>query len=326
MPRRTTILTVLFLGLILIALLRMLVGDPAGLHWPESASIHDARLLRLVAGCIVGASLAVAGVLLQSLMGNPLAAPDLMGVSSGASLGVAAAAFLAYTTGQALVASPAAQTGAALLGAFLALGTVLAWSHRPGGIDIISLVLVGVIVGMICSGGTLLLHHLMPDRGFAASAWLLGSINESIPRSLLVLSAVGLGLGFMLSIIFARAMDTAALAEDEARTLGIRMGRLRLVLFFVAGLLTTLSVMLAGPIGFVGLVIPHAVRIWIGPHHRPLLVGAALAGAGAIVGADAIVSALPLGHGRLPLGIITTLVGGPIFLLILRATLRGRSL
>lgn len=328
MPDRTRTIVVLLLMLMLLiaaAGFRLVVGDAAGWHWPESTAIFDARLGRLVSGCLVGSSLALAGVLLQSLLGNPLAAPSLMGVSSGANLGVAVAAYSTYLAGYGLTASPMTQTIAALAGALGALGIVLMWSHRRSGIDVVSMVLIGVIVSMIASGVSQLLTHLMPDRGFAATAWMLGSIHESLPAWMIRLATVGLGTGLIASLLAARSMDLASLGEDEARSLGVRMNRLRLMMFLVSGLLTTLAVMLAGPIGFVGLVVPHSVRMLIGPHHRWLILGSVLSGAFVIVAADASIAALPLTHGRLPLGIITTLIGGPVFLLLLRSTLSGQQ-
>jgi iron complex transport system permease protein len=204
---------------------------------------------------------------------------------------------------------------------------VLAWTARRGGIDVISLVLVGVIVGMTCAGATLLLHQLLPDGGMAARTWFLGSVNEDAPAGLVLAGGAALLGSAALSLASARAIDAACLAEDEARSLGVRLARLRLVLFAAAGILTTMSVVLAGPIGFVGLVIPHAVRLVLGPHHGPLVVGATLAGAATVIAADAAISAFLLpGNRRMPLGVITAVLGGPLFLLLLRSMLRRTSL
>lgn len=327
-PARPTRLALLALALLAALALHLATGDiRGGLHWPESWPVASLRLHRALVATAVGASLACAGVLLQALVRNPLASPDLLGVTSGAGLGVTVASFVAFATGAAPIAAPASQTAAAFVGASATLAAVLAWTHRRGGIDLVSLVLVGVIVGMTCAGATLILHHLMPDRGFAASAWLLGAIDEDLPPALLAAAWLALAASVALALTLARAIDTATLGEDEARSLGVRLARLRLALFLAAGLLTTMSVVLAGPIGFVGLIIPHAVRMVLGPHHRPLIVGAAIAGAATLVAADAAVSAFPLARGgRLPLGVLTAVVGGPLFLLLLRSTLRRRTL
>jgi iron complex transport system permease protein len=303
-------------------------GDVAGgFHWPESGEFLALRAGRLAIASVVGGSLALAGVLLQALLRNPLASPDLLGVTSGAGLGVACATVMGSLLAGSATPGPAVVTMAALAGACATLGLVLAWTLRRGGIDVVSLVLVGVIVGMTCSGATLLLHQLLPDGGVNARAWFLGSIDEDAPAGLIAAGAGALAASLALTLASARAIDAACLAEDEARSLGVRLARLRLLLFGAAGILTTMSVVLAGPIGFVGLVVPHAVRLTLGPHHGPLALGATLAGAAMVISADAAVSAFPLAHtGRMPLSVITAVLGGPVFLLLLRSMLRQNSL
>ena len=327
-PRQIAILTGLGALLALAAALQMAVGDTrGGVHWPESGDIAALRLVRLEIAGIVGGSLALAGVLLQALLRNPLASPDLLGVTSGAGLGVTVAVFAAAVAGGQAAASLPAQTVAALVGSGLTLAMILAWTHRRGGIDVVSLVLVGVIVAMTCSGLTLLLHHLLPDKGLMARNWFYGSINEDMPGWAIGAAAVGLGACLMVAYASGRSIDAACLAEDEARSVGVRLGRLRLVLFGASGLLATIAVVLAGPIGFVGLIVPHAVRLVMGPHHRPLVLGATLGGAATVVGADAAVRLLPLQMGgRLPIGVVMAIVGGPVFLVLLRSMLRRASL
>ncbi len=333
MPRRTAaILVLLLLALVAVAFAHLLTGDArGGLHWPESPEVFELRLRRLLIAGVVGGSLALAGVLLQAMLRNPLASPDLLGVTSGAGLGVAVMAFLASGTSASWVgvfaASPLAQTLGAALGAALTLKLVLAWTARRGGIDVVSLVLVGVVIGMTCAGLTLLLHHLLPDRGVSARAWFFGSVNESTPDGLLVLAAAALLVCLFGAWRLGGAIDAACLGEDEARSVGVRLGRLRLLLFAASGLLATFAVVLAGPIGFVGLIVPHAVRLVLGPRHRPLLVGATIAGATVLILADGSVSALPLSRGgRLPVGVVMAIVGGPCFLILLRSTLRRGGL
>jgi iron complex transport system permease protein len=326
--RRVIILASLAALLAIAALAHLYTGDPkGGLHLPESREILDLRLPRIIIAAIVGGSLALAGVLLQALLRNPLASPDLLGVTSGAGLGVTVAAFAASLASEATAASPAVQTIAALLGAGMTLTVILLWTHRRGGIDVVGLVLVGVIVGMTCSGVTMLLHHLLPDRGVNARAWFFGSINEDLPNALLATCVLALGLCLVVSLASARAIDAACLGEDESRSVGVRLGRLRIVLFAASGVLATSAVVLAGPIGFVGLIVPHAVRMVLGPPPRPLLSGATRAGAAPVIAADAAVSAFPLDRGgRLPIGVVMAIIGGPLFLILLRSTLRRASL
>ena len=226
------VLTLLGLALALAAavVLRLLVGGE-GLHWPESEDLWRLRADRVLAGCIVGAALAVAGVLLQSLLRNPLASPDLLGLASGAGLGVMVATYVGYLAGGslALVGGDLGSAGAAMIGACAALALVYALSQRSGLLDPVSLVLVGVVVGIIASAGVMLLQHLLPDRGFVVSRWLLGALRDDATRPQLLgvggVTLAVLGLGLLL----ARAMDAAALGEDEARSVGVPLDALRML-------------------------------------------------------------------------------------------------
>lgn len=326
-PRQAVILAALALLLVGLGAFHLSTGDAqGGLHWPESGEIAALRIPRLAIAGVVGASLAVAGVLLQAMLRNPLASPDLLGVTSGAGLGLTVSVFAGFLINGQVGVAPAVQTVAALMGAGATLVCVLAWTHRRGGIDVVSLVLVGVIVGMTCSGLTLLLHHLLPDQGFSARAWFFGSINEDLGVWMIAGAALALAACLAVALTCSRQIDAACLAEDEARSIGVRLARLRMVLLVASGVLATVAVVLAGPIGFVGLIVPHAVRLVIGPHHKPLLVGATLGGACVVIATDAAVSLLPLGHGRLPVGVVMAIVGGPAFLVLLRSLLRGASL
>lgn len=303
------------------ALLRLALG-PEGLELPRSEMEFMLRGRRVLAGAAVGVALAVGGVMLQSLLRNPLASPDLIGPAAGAGLAVTVAAlvghFAAGDGGRAMVGG-VGDAPAALAGALGALGIVYVLSQKRGFVEPISLILVGVIVSIVCSAGTLLAAHLMPPHvRFEVSRWTVGAISDDVSGGLLVgagLIAIG-GVG--LAVWLGRAMDVAALSEDEARAAGVPVGGLRLVLFMASGLLTAAAVLLAGPVGFIGLVAPHVVRLIAGPSHRALAIGAALAGAALVIMADSAVRAIDLGAGRMPLGVVTALVGGPVFLLLLR--------
>jgi iron complex transport system permease protein len=205
-----------------------------------------------------------------------------------------------------------------VVGALAALGVVYMLGQRRGFVEPVLLVLVGVMVSVICGAGTMLLSSLMRDGGFAAIRWSMGSISDDVPRGVLLLvggvTLAAVGLGMWLG----RAMDVASLSEEEARSMGVPIERLRLLLFVASGVLTAGAVLVAGPIGFVGLVCPHAVRLLAGPGHRVLVIGAALAGAALVIGADVAVRAVDLGAGRLPIGVFTALVGGPVFIGMLR--------
>ena len=133
-----------------------------------------------------------------------------------------------------------------------------------------------------------------------------------------------LGLALSLSLAWGPLVDGAAFSDDEAHSMGVPLGRLRLGLFTVSGVMTAACVVLAGPIGFVGLVCPHVVRLLIGPTHRGLAVGSAIAGAAMLVLADVLVEVVVVRTGRLPIGVLTAMIGGPVFLVLLRREMRGR--
>lgn len=318
--------TALLLGLLgLVAFaaagLRLMVGGD-GLAFPSEPIIWELRGRRLLIGAVVGASLGLSGVLLQGLLRNPLASPDLVGATSGASLGVMLSYWLGGIAGGGSIAL-LGEAGPALVGALLALAIVGLLGQRRGLMEPISLILVGVIVSLVCAAGVVLLQQQMPDRGFIAGRWSLGVLSDDTP-SLHLLGAAGLlALALAWAVRAGPVMDAASMSDDEATSVGVRLGRLRAAQFALGGGLAAGSVVLAGPIGFVGLVCPHAVRLLIGPAHRSLAIGSAIAGATLVVLADALVKAIDLGGGRLPIGVLTTIIGGPVFIVMLRRTLRG---
>lgn len=284
--------------------------------------MRNLRLNRAICGLIVGAALAVSGVKLQCLLRNPLASPDLLGLASGAGLGVVLAIYIGFRasghiTPAGLGALPA------LAGSLGALGLVFVLSQRRGLIDPVTLVLIGIVVSIMCAAASMFFEQLLPDQGAAARRWLLGSLRDDVTKKQLwiagVTTLVATGVGFWLG----PAMDAASLEEDEARSVGVRLGLLRAILFVSSGVLAAASVTLAGPIGFVGLVCPHVVRLAAGPAHRPLVIGAALLGAALIIASDTMVKTIYLGSGRLPINVITSLLGGPCLIYMLRRQFRG---
>jgi len=320
--RRATItILVLLAALALAAIARLLVGADS-IHWPEDDAILSIRAQRVAAAGLAGAALAVAGVLLQSLLRNPLASPDLLGLASGGAFAVMLVTYIAYRTGATI--SPAITHGpAALVGALTALGVVYALAQRRGMIEPVSLILVGVIVTITCAAATTLIQSLMPpDPAQSAVRWLFGNISDEHTWPKLAVVSAAVAVCTVIALWASRAMDAAALSDDEARSVGVPLGALRLILFVTAGVLTAAAVVLAGPIGFVGLVCPHLVRMMAGPTHRPLVIGAFLAGAALLITADATVKGVNLASGRLPIGVLTALIGGPIFVVLLRRALR----
>ena len=275
------------------------------------------RWTALAVGATVGASLATSGVLLQALLRNPLASPFILGISAGAGLGVMAALYVGHVAG---VTTPWAGSdlGPALIGALAVLAVVYSLSQRGGWLDPVSMVLVGVIVSAMCGAMIMFLQHLVPSGLHGEiTRWMMGRIPESTPP--LTLSVAG-GLavaGVIVAMVMGRAMDAATLGDDEARSVGLALGPLRLWMFILAGALAAAAVALCGPIAFVGLIAPHAARLSLGPHHTLLVPAAALVGIVLVVGSDVARQAIDLGGGRMPIGVFTALLGGPAFIWLL---------
>lgn len=296
---------------------RLRVGGTLPPGWDP---IFEFRFQRAIAGLIVGVGLATAGVLLQCLFRNPLASPELLGMSSGAGVAVMLWQLGAYYAGLGIAQTGATNVGAAvaLPGAVGALALTYLLSQRRGMVEPVTLILTGVVVGIIAAACISLVQQLLPDRGVAASRLLLGAISDdaqwweiATAGSIVIVCA-----GWAWSR--GEAMDVASLSDDEARSLGVRLGALRVELFVLAGVLTSVTFAIAGPVAFVGLVCPHLVRLLIGPGHRALILGASLLGGSMVVFADSLVRTINLGSGRLPISVLTALIGGPVLIWMLR--------
>ncbi|HRJ50663.1 MAG TPA: iron ABC transporter permease, partial [Phycisphaerales bacterium] len=237
----------------------------------------------------------------------------------GAGLGVMAAAYVGFRTTSAVSEVGLGATGPpALFGALAALGLTYLFSQRRGFIDPPSLLLVGVIVGVMAASLTQFIQYLMPDRGMSAGRWLLGAIGDDISwRQSAMVGAVVVAVAIVTGRL-GPWMDAATLGDDEARSVGVRLGWLRSWLFTGSAVLAASAVVLAGPIAFVGLICPHLVRLAAGPSHRALIVGSAMAGGALVVWADTMVRTIELPSGRLPISVLTSLIGGPLLIVILR--------
>ncbi len=318
MTRRALGAAALFGALLAVGVAARLGATRGGFEWPEEPIILELRALRVCAAVTIGAALATAGVLLQSMLRNPLASPFILGLTSGAGLGIVVATYVGYAVAQEL-STHRPPLGAAVLGAFAALALVYALSQRRGLVDPATLILVGVIVSVICGALTELFLHLMPDRGLAVYArWVMGEISEETTWDRVGLIGAITLLGVVVSAVMGPALDAAALGHDEARSVGVPLGALHGMCFVIAGVLTAGTIVLAGPIGFVGLICPHLARAVGGPRHRGLVLVAALAGAALLVLADLAVTLPALASGRMPIGVLTALLGGPVFILLLR--------
>lgn len=298
------------------SILWALLGDaPLSELGLESKVVLFLRTPRVLLGALSGAGLAVAGALLQGLFRNPLADPSLVGVSSGAAL----FASLAIVGLPALAHGPLGGLGlslSAFTGALLATFFLLRLSRREGQIEISTLLLGGVALNALAIAGTGLASYLASEEQLRSlSVWSFGSLGGATWTSASValpLLIVGLGLAFGL----ARPLDALLLGEAEAGHLGVPVERVKRRAVLAVTLLVGVSVAHSGIIGFVGLLVPHLVRLRTGPGHRRLLPASALLGGALLLGAD-LVARLALPPAELPLGILTALLGAPCFLWLL---------
>lgn len=279
--------------------------------------ITHVRGPRVVLGAVVGAGLAVIGMTLQALVHNPLADPYLLGVSSGASVGAVAV----IVTGGAILGA-ASMPVAAFVGAVGALGLVYFLSRAGGQITTTRLVLAGVAVAYVLSAVTslMLLTARSGDQARQVLTWMLGGLGGAQWNSLwLPLAAVLLGLVYLLA--HARTLNVLLAGDEAAVTMGVDADRFRVATFVLASLMTGVLVAVSGPIGFVGLILPHAVRLLVGSDHRRALPAAALAGASFLILAD-IAARTWASPQEIPVGVLTALCGGPFFLWLIRRDAR----
>jgi iron complex transport system permease protein len=273
--------------------------------------VLELRLPRALCAFATGGMLALAGALMQVLLRNPLADPYVLGVSGGASVG-ALLAVMAGLGGLSL-------SGAAFGGALLSMSMVFALAHGRGAWGPTRLLLTGVVVAAGWGAAISFLLSISSDSTLRGMIfWLLGDLGQSDRPGvgMLVLAA-----GLAAALLAARDLNVLVHGEDKARTLGVAVGPLRLRLYVLASLLTAVAVTLAGNIGFVGLIVPHLVRMVAGNDHRLVLPAAVLLGGTLLVVADTLARTL-LAPQQLPAGVITALIGVPLFLYLLRRSTR----
>ena len=271
------------------------------------------RLPRILLGFLVGCSLASVGVALQALLRNPLADPYVLGVSSGAALGAAVGILFGVgTTFLAETALPAC----GFAGGLLALVVIYRMAATYGQLPIHSLLLTGVILNSIFSALIMFITSILdPNRSYGMMAWLMGTLTAPTYGSLVAL-IIYLSIGLVLLFSQMRVLNILALGEESARTLGIDTEQTKRSLFVLTALVTGAVVSVSGMIGFIGMVVPHAVRLVIGADHRLLLPASALVGGTFLMGADTVARTL-IAPTEIPVGIITALAGGPFFVYLL---------
>lgn len=329
--RLTAVLAACVAGCALIAALAPLVGagipgrgvevlSPTAI-WGDDldATIFwRVRMPRVLAALLCGAALAGSGCAFQAVLRNPLAEPFTLGVSSGASL----AAVLAIRLGVGTVLGAAGVGAAAVAGAIAAVIVVWRLARVDDALPPATLILAGVTVSMFCSAASLVVQY---SAGFAEASrmlrWMMGGL-EWTTYATVARAAPAIVLGAAALIGLGRALNALAAGPEAAASVGVDAGRAQSVAFGAASLLVGASIAVAGPIGFVGLIVPHALRSLVGPDHRVLLPASMLVGAAMVAACDTIARVL----GQLPVGVITALLGGPFFLLLLVRGKRGADL
>jgi iron complex transport system permease protein len=284
--------------------------------------VWDLRLPRVLLGGVVGAGLAVVGAALQALVRNPLADPYVFGITSGAAVGATAVIVFGVTLLGAFSLSVAA-----FIGAMVAFVLVLLLAHARGATSPARLILAGVAVAYTMSAiSSAMLYFRASQEADAGAAqqvlfWLLGGLSAATWSDVVLPGAAVVG-GTLVLILQARSLNALLVGDETAVTLGIDLGRFRKQLFTLTALMTGVMVAVSGGIGFVGLMLPHAVRMLVGPDHRRVLPVCVLLGAIFLIWADVLARTVAAPQ-EIPIGIITALFGAPLFAVILRSRRRA---
>ncbi len=280
-----------------------------------------ARLPRALAAAVVGAGLAAAGCAFQAVLRNPLAEPYTLGIASGSSLG----AVIAIRFGlEATLLGGSAVGLSALAGAAITVYFVWRLGQVSGSLPPATMLLAGITIAMFCSAATMLLQYTADFTQVNRIVhWLMGGL-DAVDTSSLLRTAVVIGVGCVALLLLSRDFNALSAGEDAAASVGVNAKRSTIVAFAAASLIVGAAISVAGPIGFIGLIVPHALRGLVGPDHRVLLPVSMLAGATMLLVCDTV-ARLILFPNQIPVGIVTALIGGPFFLgLLLREKGRGR--
>ena len=301
-------------------LARRLLGLPIPVTWPASAEtiVFDLRLPRVLTAMVVGAGLAVAGATLQGVLRNPLADPYVLGTASGAALGAAIGILIPFRL---LFLDFGLVHILAFGGAVIAVLTVERLSRRGTLASLTGLLLTGYAVGSLLAAGLAVVMYASGQSLRQIFSYLLGSFDGASWLRLAVAAPI-IVAGVVLLTVRSRALDAFLLGDDGAAHLGVDVPRERTILLVLAALVTAAGVAVSGLIGFVGLVVPHAVRVVLGPNARAVVPASVVVGA-AFLGLADLGARLA---GEVPIGVITALVGGPFFLWLLGRTRAGYEL
>ena len=285
-------------------------------HVNGEATLWLIRMPRLLMAVLVGATLATAGVVMQGVFRNPLAEPGVIGISSGAAVG--ASASIVFGLG---FLGPLTRPVLAFVGGLVATVIVYASARADGRTEVVTLVLTGIAVNAVGGAAIALFTYLgSTQQREQIVFWQLGSLNGTRWGDLAIVAPLAV-VGITVCLFLSGPLDLLSLGERQAEHLGVRVERLRVVAIVVIAALTCAAVAFCGIIGFVGLVVPHLMRMLLGPGHRLLLPASALGGAVLLVAGD-LVARTAVPGSELPIGMLTALIGGPFFFWLLRRTRR----
>lgn len=278
----------------------------------EYTILFDVRLPRILLAFAIGGSLSLAGVILQGMFRNPLVEPYTLGISGGAAIGVCLNIVFRLNRSLGVLSLPVC----GFLGALFVVVLVYSLSVKKGILKIQGLLLTGVMISFISSSLIMLIMAVSRTEDLHGIVfWIMGSLEE--PNNALILLSLGVSIiGLILSYLFCISLNALALGEEEATHLGVNVERSKRFLFIIASLLTGFSVSVVGIIGFVGLVIPHCMRMFVGRDHRILLGSSFLGGAAFLIICDTLARTI-IAPIELPVGVITGLVGGSAFVYVL---------
>ena len=297
------------------ALIKGAVNIPFGqLLFKENQTILNLRLLRIVAAVLAGSGLAVSGIALQAILRNPLAEPYLLGTSSGAGL----AAVIAVILGVSRVYMPMA----AFLGAAASIIIVYSLGRQGGKVADKSLILSGVIISVAFSSVIVFLITLFGNETMHEMNWWLWGSLQVYDYKLLMLVAIPVVLGIGAIYIFSQDLNAITMGEEEAIHLGIDAQNIKKIILLITALITASLICICGIIGFVGLIVPHIMRLLVGPNHKTLIPATCLAASVFMIACDTLARTLftPL---EIPIGVITAIIGAPVFIILLK---RGKRI
>ncbi|HBO24884.1 MULTISPECIES: FecCD family ABC transporter permease [unclassified Providencia] len=318
------VIVVLFIVLCAIALIASNAGAmnlSLKMLWQASATDPDwqvwlnIRLPRILLAILVGLALAVSGAIMQGLFRNPLADPSLLGISSGAALCVAA--FIIFSLSLPSVLQSYGHIGAAFIGS-LVVSLIIFSLNRSSNGNLARLLLAGIAINALCMSFIGVLSYISNDQQLRTfSLWMMGTLGNVDWTSLSIAASVILPISF-ICLWQGNKLNVLQLGDEDAHYLGLNVERSKFILLFLSAMLVGCAVAMSGVIGFVGLVIPHLIRMTLGPDHRWLIPGSAIVGATLLLVADTI-ARIAVAPAEIPVGLLTGLIGGPYFLwLILR--------